>query len=54
MSAKVINMAGEDITPQPLTIEQQFLEDMLNWLQSMPLEQVEEKIKQKYQISCIE
>lgn len=52
MSAKVLNMNGEDITPLPPTFEEQFGESLLNLLQaSLPLDVIVESLFQQYNIT---
>lgn len=49
--AKIVNMQGEDITPPPLSLEDNFIEDLMLWIQTMPLEQFREKLFQKYSVN---
>ena len=50
MSARILNMQGEDITPPPISFEQQFMENVIFLLQSMPIEEAIEQLFKKYKI----
>lgn len=48
---KVLNMQGEDITPKPPTPEEEFMEYLINLIQTVPVEIVEQNLFAKYNIT---
>ena len=50
MSAKILNMEGQDITPAPPSFEEQFMMDVITFVNELGPEVATETIFRKYEI----
>jgi len=48
--AKVIDMNGQDISPAPLTLQQEFMGDLIHLIQTVSVDEVEKILFNKYKI----